>query len=102
MSPSNQQPFQKTPTRRNPKEEKNYSMLPMFLSNNAETDSKILRLLSCSGSHRNERQKPSRRSNFYPRNMQSYGFLNMKLWESSIKQKVKRSSEHYLLRWMKT
>jgi len=33
--------------------------------------------------------------------MQSYSFLNRKLREPNIKQRVKRSSEHYLLRWVK-
>jgi len=67
------------------------------LKKNTETDNKILKLISCNGNHRNKRRKPPRRNNFCPKNMQSYGFLNRKLKEPSIK----RSSEHYMLRWMK-
>jgi len=70
--------------------ELNYSLSPMFLSKCRKQTAKLLSLLTCSGNHSYKRQKPPRRSNFYPKNMRFYGFLNRKLRNSSIKIKGRR------------
>jgi len=62
----------------------------MFLSKYRKQTTKLLRLPTRSGNHRNKQQKPPRRSNFYPKNMCFYGFLNRKLKKSNVKLKGRR------------
>jgi len=70
--------------------ELNYSLSLMFLSKYRKQTAKFLRLHTRSGNHRNKRQKPPHRSNFCPKNMHFYGFLNKKLIKSNKKIKGRR------------